>query len=401
MRVVIGAAAGALLCALALGAPTRAAEPGAERAAAADAGAPAAEFPRVAMREILGVIAFALPRSLDPARFGASEKRAETLDLLRVLARDAEQIEGHGAERGEGFRHLSRQLAADAREVARRYEEGRYDESGFLLQRLTENCLACHSRLYSDRDSPLGRSMVEQMELEGLSSAERARLQAATRQFEAALETWEALFQSPDVSPAQMDVMGWLADYLTVCVRVRGDEQRALETLRRIQARDDVADWLKRDLAAWIRALESLRAPEGGTEPDGSALARARKLIQQAEKLREVPADHTGLVHDLVASSLLYRYTESRPRQGRDVAEAYYWLGVAESRIDRSYWLSQADLYLETAIRMAPAEPFAADALALLRQRTTEGYTGSAGTHVPADVQAKLDELQALVAASR
>jgi hypothetical protein len=359
------------------------------------------DFPRIAMREILGVIAFALPRSVDPARFGASEKRAETLEQLRVLADDAEQIQAHGAQRGEGFRVLSRALAEDAREVARRYEAGRYAESGFLLQRLTENCLACHSRLHSDRDSGLGRSLVEQMQLSGLSSPELARLQAATRQFDASLGTWEALFASPDVAPAQMDLMGWIADYLTMCVRVKGDERRALETLRKLAARDDVSDWLQRDLAAWIRALESLRAPEPGSETNGSTLARARAMIRDADKLRDSPGEHTGLVNDLVASSLLHRYTEERPTEGRDVAEAYYWLGVAESHIESSYWFSLADQYLETAIRIAPGEPFAADALGLLRQRTVEGYTGSAGTNIPPDVQARLDELAGLIAAAR
>jgi hypothetical protein len=392
-------AALALALAFLLASAAGAAAPAGEEPAAPEGAAGAEAFPRAAMREILGVIAFALPRSLDAARFGAPEDHARTLEMLRILARDADSLAGHGAERGEGFRHLSAALASDAREVVRRYEDGRYDESGFLLQRLTENCLACHSRLYSDRDSPLGGQLVKEMQVAGLSLSERARLETATRQFETSLATWEELFRSADVTPAQMDLMGWLADYLTVCVRVKGDSGRALETLRALEARGDVPDWLGRDLSAWIRALEDLRARGADSATDGSALERAKALIAQAEKLREAPADHTGLVHDLVASSLLYRYTETHPRRGRDVAEAYYWLGVAESRIDRSYWLSQADLYLETAIRMAPSEPFAKDALALLSERTVAGYTGSAGTHVPPDVQAKLDELRALVAA--
>lgn len=390
----------ALAAALALALPTAAgATPPAEPAPAATEGTAGDAFPRATMREILGVIAFALPRSLDPARFGATQEHEKTLAMLRVLARDADALQGHGAERGEGFRHLSAALARDAREVVRRYEDGRYDESGFLLQRLTENCLACHSRLYSDRDSPLGGQLVKEMQVAGLTLSERARLEAATRQFEPALATWEELFRSGDVTPAQIDLMGWIADYLTVAIRVKGDSARALETLRALAARSDVPDWLARDLAAWIKALEDLRAGGAGSAADGSRLARARALIAQAEKLREAPADHTGLVHDLVASSLLHRYTETQPHGGRDVAEAYYWLGVAESRIDRSYWLSQADLYLETAIRMAPSAPFAKDAFALLSERTVAGYTGSAGTYVPPDVQAKLDELKALVSA--
>ena len=353
-------------------------------------------FPRGAMHEIFDAIAVALPASLDPARFSDPARRESVLEALRALSLNAEDLEAHGAGRGESFRHLSASLARNAREVTRRYEDGRYEEAGFLLQRLSEDCLACHARLPSDRNSPLGDRLVREMELEGLSPPERARLHTAMRQFDAALDTWEALFAAQDVSPAQLDLMGYLGDYLTVCIRVVGDSSRALATLHRLSARSDVPDWLVRDIGAWTRTLEALRA-RGIDSDDGSVLERARTLIREADALRQVPADNTGLVHDLVASSLLYRYTESRPWRGRDVAEAYYLLGLAESRIDRSYWLSQADFYLETAIRMAPQEPFARDALALLEERTAAGYTGSAGTHIPADVQQNLDALRALV----
>jgi hypothetical protein len=75
-------------------------------------------------------------------------------------------------------------------------------------------------------------------------------------------------------------------------------------------------------------------------------------------------------------------------------AEAYYLLGLIETRIGHVYWLSQAEAYLETAIRLAPGQPLASDAYTLLDEFLVAGYSGSGGTNVPPDIQAKLDRLR-------
>jgi len=377
--------------------------------------------PREAMEELLGALALALPRSADPERFGDPAERERIGEALRALAAAAGALERHAA-RGEGFHLLGAALARDARDVERRYAAGRAAEAGYLLQRLTENCIACHDRLPEPPGRRLDRRLVQRMEgvEDELGPAQRARLQIATRRFDAALETYEAFFATAAATPARLDRMGYLADYLVVALRVASDPDRARATLRRLRARPDVPGWLDRDLEVWIDTLDSPLAepaadPADPTDP-AARLARARRLLARGEALRAVPADHTGLVHDVLASSLLYRVAELAPASapptapadadapGRDGApsaaeraEAYYLLGVAEARIDRSYWLSPADLYLEASIRMAPGAAFAGDAYALLERRTREGYTGSSGTHLPDDVARNLDALRRLL----
>jgi len=376
--------------------------------------------PREAMEELLGALALALPRSADPERFGDPAERERIREALRALAAAAGDLERHTG-RGEGFQLLGAALARDAREVERRYAAGRAAEAGYLLQRLTENCIACHDRLPEPSGRRLDRRLVERMERvdDELEPAQRARLEIATRRFDAALETYEAFFATPEATPARLDRMGYLADYLVVALRVASDPARARATLRRLRARPDVPAWLDRDLEVWTDALDSAVA-EPATDPadPAASLARARRLLARGETLREVPADHTGLVHDVLASSLLYRFAKlppasapptapeeaDAPRRDEPLssagrAEAYYLLGVAESRIDRSYWLSPADLYLEASIRMAPRAPFARDAYELLKRRTREGYTGSSGTHLPEDVARNLDALRRLIEA--
>ena len=70
-----------------------------------------------------------------------------------------------------------------------------------------------------------------------------------------------------------------------------------------------------------------------------------------------------------------------------DHAEAYYLLGVAESYISRSHWISETEFFLETAIRTNPQSKTARKAYVVLEEYIVLGYSGSSGTHTPADVQ--------------
>ena len=110
-----------------------------------------------------------------------------------------------------------------------------------------------------------------------------------------------------------------------------------------------------------------------------------------------LPTDRAALVHYVVASTILHRYIESHPIGGPDIAEAYYLLGLTESRVGRAYWVSQADFFLETAIRMAPKQPFAEQAYALLEEETILEWSGSSGIHLPANVEQRLSELRELI----
>jgi hypothetical protein len=97
----------------------------------------------------------------------------------------------------------------------------------------------------------------------------------------------------------------------------------------------------------------------------------------------------------------LHRYVASTLDLPERVGEAYYLLGVIESRIGRSFWASQAEFFLETAVRMGPKERYADAAFALLEEFLISGYTGSAGTDVPPDVVERLQKLDELMKRAR
>ena len=102
------------------------------------------------------------------------------------------------------------------------------------------------------------------------------------------------------------------------------------------------------------------------------------------------------MVRYQAASGVLHRFVATAPSSDRRTADAYRWLGVIESRIGRTFGLSQTEPYLEAAIRLAPGDPVAKESYALLEEFVSGGHTGSSGEHVPPDVRSWLDELRKL-----
>jgi tetratricopeptide (TPR) repeat protein len=346
---------------------------------------------RATMREIFESIRVLLPLSVDESRFSAPENRATIEAALEALRANAGALAEHARRNDPTQRGLGDSLSADAGLALLRYRAGRYDVAAFQIRQTTENCVACHTQLRSPGDSPLAKHFVDRTALAKLPLAERARLEVATRQFDEAADSYEKLLATGSIHAGEL--LDPLVDYLTLQVRVRGDYGGARRTLERFGRRPDLWRQLQSDVAQWVRALREL-APWKDLAPD---LAAARDLIERARALQQFPADRRALVHYLVASSLLQRYVALPPPTDRDSAEAYYLLGLCETHIGDETWVSEADLYLESAIRIAPDAPFAEDAFALLEEETLAGYTGSGGPHLPEPVAERLEELRELV----
>lgn len=356
--------------------------------------APAAtdrEATRATMRGIFESIRVLLPLSVRPDAYAAPENRATIEQALVALEQNAGALAGHARSDDPARRYLGGSLSTDAGQALLLYRSGQFEESAFQVQQTTENCVACHTKMRGMGNTPVARHFVDKSTLASLPLAERARLEVATRQFDEAASSYEKLLASPKVHAG--DLLGPLSDYLTLMVRVENDYERARKTLDRFARRPDLWRHLRNDVEHWSRALREL-APYRDLPPD---LAGARSLIERARQLQTVPADRGGWIHYLVASSLLQRFLELPPPTQRDAAEAYYLLGLCETHIGDRQWVSQAGLYLESAIRLAPKEPFAAEAYVLLEEDTIVGYTGSSGSNLPDSVAKHLEELRALV----
>jgi hypothetical protein len=314
------------------------------------------------------------------------------MDSLDTIIASASQLSTHGTDESRGFRLLSRSLADDAKNALRLFESGDHDGARFLLGKLTNTCFACHSRLPVAPGPELGIDLLADPMLLALPLRDQMTAAVAVRQFETGAQLGEEILATA-TSPTAIDMTGTIEDYLKIVLRVQGDYSRATTTLARFAERKDLPSYLDTFTRIWIQSMQDIEASR--SEEDELDLARG--LIQHGKVKNLYPADRRGLIHFIVASSLLHQFVESSPDDKMDLAEAYYLLGIVESSILRSSWSSETEIYLEISIRLAPKSVFAKKAYVFLEEYLISGYTGSAGINVPVETRAHLEELKDLV----
>jgi hypothetical protein len=342
------------------------------------------------MRAIFQALTTALPLSLNVQQFQDEANRQSIHHALRALADNSARLSSHAQDVPARFDFLRQSLNSNAQEALDLFEQGHYEESRFLLQQLTDNCFLCHSRVPSSRPFPLGKHLLDHIPMSQLSPHERVRLAVAARQFDTALTTCEALFRSDDISATEIDLMAFFEDYMRIAIRVNHDFVRVLKALETFRQRPDVPRYLDQQLTGWIDSLKALQNDMG----QGDELVRGRDLILQGQRQNRFLADRQGLVYFIAASSLLHRYVNTATKSKPQLAEAYYYLGVAESYVPRTSWISETEFLLETAIRLAPTSKYGKKAFAFLEEYLIVGYSGSSGLHLPSDVKRRLDDLR-------
>lgn len=346
------------------------------------------------MQSILAPIVLLMPLSFDLDDFSAKANREKVAAHLKVLRDNAGKLQEHSRSKDRAFEFVSRSLHSDASRAYRWYMRGAYDEAQFTLHHLTENCIACHENLPETRKVPPAKAFFAALNLNDLPPLEKAQFQVLTRQFDDAMTTYEQLFLSYDMPTENLFLLQSLTDYLKVAANSKGDVSRPLKLLEQILAKPSLSQASRERLTQWTTEMKKVIASKALEKSD---LPTARKLVDEGRANMDYPRDKDGLIQFLAAAAILNRYVHQHPDRGQDVAEAYYLLGITESLLGRSFWISKVEFDFESAIRLAPAAPFARKAYDLLEESYTFGFSGSSGTNIPEDVQLLLSELRHLI----
>ncbi len=346
---------------------------------------------RATMGAIFDDIRTVLPWSVSAGPVTDPEARARIQRALTDIAGRALEVEVHASETDVGTHYLASALRGAAIGALQSFDGGRVDNAKFEIRNMTQLCIACHTRLPEPRDAPLAKHFIDERVFADLGLEEKARIELATRQFDRARSSFEALLASED-TPAP-ELLDALVDYLVVNVRVRGDFRRPRPVLLRFSERADVWTALAEDVRDWIVALTEYE--ESGVP--APSIAAARELLERARQWAIVPYSRQPMIHYIVASRVLNQYIKLHPEPGPERSEAYYLLGLTQYGIGQSAWLGEAEDYLRNAVIADPGSEFAGRAFALLEEQIIFGYTGSAGTHLPAEVERELEELRRLL----
>ncbi len=348
---------------------------------------------RKIMAGLFSSLTTVLPLSLNSDDFSDPKNREKILSELGKMRDSANAFVSHTKRFDGSYGYIAKSMAGDLKDIFGWYKKGSTSESRYLLQQVTDNCVSCHMKLPDPGHAPRMEAFFKDISIAKLSAPDKTRLQVALRQFDDALSTWEDMFKTWP-NPSELFAMDTLPEYLKVLIRVKGDTKRAQKTLEELSKRTDLPKYMNREVAAWKTSLANL---SGVMSVVGAELPRAEKIIKNARNQMDFPMDRAGLIDFIVASGLLNRYLLDKKIKADDKSASYYLLGITETLIGRSTWLSQTDYYFEAAIRAAPKSKSAKKAFDALEQQIIMQNTGSSGMNIPDDIQENLEELRKLV----
>jgi hypothetical protein len=344
-----------------------------------------------AMGQIFEAVQTLLLTALDGDKWSDPANAAEIEAAILTLEQMGSELQSHEGDGTASFAFFSRTLSLSTTNLASKHRAGDLEFAREQLFALVHSCVGCHSRLPATADSDLSKRFVSDARMAELTLEERATFETATRQFDAALATYETIFRSPDYTPVDLSRMGLLDNYLALCLQVRGDAERPRRTLELLLERPDQDAALAADLRNWLKDLERVHAEK--SEMDLDAI---RERIARSEAASVSRSERNLLVDYLASAAQLHRYVEDSAHSSLEHAEAYSLLGLVESRVGRVFWPAPEEFYLQVAIRMAPGTQVARDAFELYEEIATIGYTGSGGTRMPANMVSHLEYLREL-----
>lgn len=290
---------------------------------------------------------------------------------------------------------LSSLFARYAQDTRRRFDAGELEAVSLRVRTLTSLCFTCHSR----ERAPADFADVQQR-LDGMTLAplEKAQVLAATRQFDAALETYRALLDTkPANERALLEYARALQDTMALLVRVKDDAKATAELLDALGQREDLPPFLRGTITAWradVTAWQKERFDALKATPD-ALVRRAQALVQKANGARGFLTDERHDVAYLRASGYLNLALGKNPKL-KTRGEALSLLGVCAGAL-KSPLLWDVDLlFFEACVRENPKTKLAKRCFQQLSDRVYLGYTGSSGTHIPEDELERLTELRKL-----
>lgn len=284
------------------------------------------------------------------------------------------------------------------REVKHAYQALKAGHTSYakaVLRTTTGYCIACHSR--HDKGPDFTSSEMNKKLTATLSPMERAKLFAATRQFDAALDGFEKIATDPKLASENAIQWGKAIRYaLNLNIRVKNDPERTLKFISDVMALPQIPGFYTAHLPLWKdQIVEWKNEKKKSLETEEELYQEAKRLSAEAQKKQRYPLDRASDVLYLRSSAIVHELLTRFP-QGKYTSEAFFLAGSAYDLLEDRLTTPLPEIYYEVCVRHSPHTEIAGQCFSRFEQDILFGYTGSAGTFVPEEVQKLVNELRAL-----
>jgi hypothetical protein len=340
----------------------------------------------VTMRQLYKAFKELQPLLYNQQRFLDSSNKskiASHLEAMTAVLNTTPSL-GHTKVKEPGFAAEFAGLQRSLQDASKAFGDGREQWALWRLRNVTNRCSTCHTS-YKVAVTFVDPTLSEDVE----NPFVRGELFLASRQFERASKAFFQAAADPQNDEHRMEA---LRKWIIIQTRVSPHPHEAIKQLKAVISTGRLLPFEQEEVREWLASL-TLWAEETASATPVSQLRKAENLLHQALILRN-PADaQIGTVELLRATALLHQTLEQRELPSQEKRRALYLLGYAYSELPLFFVNELPEVYLEQCIREFPGSEDAKRAYRVYRELVLFEYTGSSGTHLPADMRAKLHEL--------
>lgn len=304
------------------------------------------------MRTMAGVLAEALPIVISDVAYEKPSLQKKLVKDLRKLSKTAKQVEAALSDQIDDpvIPHVTVKMSRNFDRAATLLERGEAGAARGLVRSATGYCISCHTRL------PGGAASVaiEPRAPKGfvLGAADAAEFYAATRQFDKAIVSYEAVMKDRWLAATFPHRWALAAQkMLAIVVRVREQPRLALEILSSIRDEKATPTALYRDTLIWRGSVQEWLAETSAKPRD---LARASELFAEGEALvLKTGSETAGLIPFLRASAILHELLRER-RNDQEFATTLDLAGRTAEWLAPIVLWTLNESYFEACIRIVP-----------------------------------------------
>jgi hypothetical protein len=346
------------------------------------------------MQSLSKTLSSLLPLTASQRKFDAPGNSAivdEDTLKLRALAHSLKATET--ASLDPSMQLMSGLLEEDLQRAQESLKLGDRSSARQILKDTTSYCIQCHTQTNNGPGFPL---MDLNVKTSDLSNLERAEFFAATRQFDPALAAYKAALTKDGLE--KKDPFEWekaARSAVAIFVRVKGNPRTTRNFLNQISKTRSLPASTNQSVVAWKKSVnEWLHEKRRKSMSVQETISHAQDLIHRAQIHQEFPLDHSQDVVFFRASALLHDLLQKKAPGTLPpelIAKTLYLVGLtAEATRDMNFW-TLYEVYYEQCIRKLPHSEQAKQCFERLKESTTLGYSGSAGTIVPPEVNHRLE----------
>lgn len=353
---------------------------------------------RAVMDQLLAQIFVLKPFIASESGFNNPANSAAISDALKNMVALSKEVNHEERITRTGFGVSGRILTEQLEEVENVFNNGNKDYALENLRSTLGVCMSCHTQLpaVSTKFTTLNQTHLLENQFE------EAEFLYLIRNFDEAMRLYGELIAGYPLNNAEISNLE-KAVYRQIFyyVRVARDLQGLSIVLQRDSANPKLPEHLQNQIKGFIAAADGMQNEKYPqfTAAESEALRNYAEAMLNGAPGSDFSLDSPqNMIAALKVSSVLYEYLSKYPETLLK-PDILYWLAYGERRSPYQSMHSLPDLYLKQCVIEYPKNPVAEKCLVEYEKFITVGFTGSGGTHIPADVVQELTMLRNLVKA--